>query len=248
MTGRFFMRIRARLTITAIAFGLSSSIGMANDLAAFSAAVDDVASHYRLAASYLRTGNADLGGLEVDQVRAAWITLTKSVRANTPDAFRSNPLFGSTLEQVSYHTEKAVEYVDHGNLKAAEREMISIRDALSQFRRANNLYLLADCVLDANRAMDALYVYETTPPNLSEQSIAAAVQSSAEVYEGILRRCDRMASDRTKQDPEFRRLIDGATASLSLIPKAAREHDSGLLHRVLIEMRSFDNLLFFRFG
>ena len=48
--------------------------------------------------------------------------------------------------------------------------------------------------------------------------------------------------------PEFRRLVDGAKASLALIPKAIATRDTDLLHRVLIELRSFDNLLAFRFG
>ena len=51
-----------------------------------------------------------------------------------------------------------------------------------------------------------------------------------------------------RKAPEFRRLVDGAKASLALIPKAIATRDSDLLHRVLIELRSFDNLLAFRFG
>ncbi len=50
------------------------------------------------------------------------------------------------------------------------------------------------------------------------------------------------------KSPEFRRLVDGAKTSLSLIPKAIATQDTDLLHRVLIELRSFDNLLAFRFG
>ena len=51
-----------------------------------------------------------------------------------------------------------------------------------------------------------------------------------------------------RQMPEFRRLIDGTKASLELISKAIATRDADLLHRVLIELRSFDNLLDFRFG
>ena len=51
-----------------------------------------------------------------------------------------------------------------------------------------------------------------------------------------------------RKAPEFHRLIDGAKAGLALIPKAIASRDSDLLHRVLIELRSFDNLLAFRFG
>ena len=64
----------------------------------------------------------------------------------------------------------------------------------------------------------------------------------------MLDRCDGMAGDAVRQAPEFRRLVDGAKAGLALIPKAIATRDSDLLHRVLIELRSFDNLLAFRFG
>jgi len=34
----------------------------------------------------------------------------------------------------------------------------------------------------------------------------------------------------------------------SFIPQAVKTRDTALLHRVLIQLRSFDNLLAFRFG
>ncbi len=43
-------------------------------------------------------------------------------------------------------------------------------------------------------------------------------------------------------------MIDGALASLGQIPKAAETRDADLLHRLLIELRSFDHLLAFRYG
>ena len=43
-------------------------------------------------------------------------------------------------------------------------------------------------------------------------------------------------------------LIDGALASLAQVPKAIETRDADLLHRLLIELRSFDNLLAFRYG
>ncbi len=61
----------------------------------------------------------------------------------------------------------------------------------------------------------------------------------------ILDRCDGMASEAVRTASEFRRLVDGAKASLALIPKAIATRDTDLLHRVLIELRSFDNLLAF---
>jgi len=74
------------------------------------------------------------------------------------------------------------------------------------------------------------------------------VTAKADAYRATLQRCDGMASERIRGDGEFRRLIDGALASLAQVPKAIETRDADLLHRLLIELRSFDNLLAFRFG
>jgi hypothetical protein len=67
-------------------------------------------------------------------------------------------------------------------------------------------------------------------------------------YRAALARCDQMADEKTRREPEFRRLVDGAQAGLARVPEAVTSKDEDLLHRLLIELRSFDNLLAFRFG
>ena len=57
-----------------------------------------------------------------------------------------------------------------------------------------------------------------------------------------------MAPASVRLNPEFRRLIDGALASLAHVPDAVAAGDGDLLHRLLIELQSFDRLLSFRFG
>jgi hypothetical protein len=57
-----------------------------------------------------------------------------------------------------------------------------------------------------------------------------------------------MAEADIRNAPEFRRLIDGIRNSLSQVPKAVSERDTNLLRRLLVELRSFDNLLAFRYG
>ena len=101
--------------------------------------------------------------------------------------------------------------------------------------------MLADCVLDANTAMDALFATDAGP---DFESAAAGAES----YAATLQRCDGMAPRAIHDHAEFRRLIDGTRASLGQIPKAAETRDADLLHRLLIELRSFDNLLAFRYG
>jgi hypothetical protein len=74
-----------------------------------------------------------------------------------------------------------------------------------------------------------------------------SVSAGSESYASTMQRCDGMAGD-IRNRAEFRRLIDGALASLAQVPKAVETRDNELLHRLLIELRSFDNLLAFRYG
>ena len=107
--------------------------------------------------------------------------------------------------------------------------------------RQNGVTVLADCVLDSNAAMDALFTHDARPD-------WGTVPGSAEAYRATLQRCDGMAPPAIRRHAEFRRLIDGALASLAQVPKAIETRDGDLLHRLLIELRSFDHLLAFRYG
>ena len=96
--------------------------------------------------------------------------------------------------------------------------------------------------------MDALMVYNDRAIDWSKAGTESGVASKASDYGMVLERCDAIANESIRRLPEFRRLVDGAKVSLALIPKAIATRDGDLLHRVLIELRSFDNLLDFRFG
>ena len=89
--------------------------------------------------------------------------------------------------------------------------------------------------------MDALFAHDETP---DWESMSAGAES----YRATLQRCDGMAPSGIGNHPEFRRLIDGALASLVQVPRAVDARDHDLLHRLLIELRSFDHLLAFRYG
>lgn len=220
----------------------------AGDLSSFNEAIEKVAAHNRVATNYLRTGNADLAAIEIDDMRGAWSKLTKQFGGKTPDAFADNALYSDLLQNTAGKIDQTLGLIDSGDLSGAAKETVDLREKLSAMRRASGLYILADCVLDANKAMDDFFVYKANLPQWSGKGVKADVQSKAAIYGFMLRRCDTMASPAVKSDPEFRRLVDGALNGLSFVPEAVSNEDSGQLYRVLIELRSFDNLLFFRFG
>ena len=53
--------------------------------------------------------------------------------------------------------------LDLGSPDAARKSLDTIRTSLSALRRENKAEVLADCVLDLNAAMDALFVHDAQP-------------------------------------------------------------------------------------
>jgi hypothetical protein len=210
----------------------------ADDLADFNAAVEAAMSHHRVALGYLRTGNIDLTALELDGLREAWGKVSMLPR---PAAFKDKERYTATMLETAAALIGTTLVLNMGRADVAAESLDKIRKQLSELRRQNGVTVLADCVLDANVSMDALFA-------LDGKADWDSVFAGAESYRATLQRCDGMADDRIRARPEFRRLIDGALASLTQVPKAIETRDSDLLHRLLIELRSFDNLLAFRFG
>jgi hypothetical protein len=244
-----FMLLWLARTACLAAVLLGSAIAARTDeLADFNAAIEAASAHNRVAIGYLRTGNEDLASLEIDRLRDAWIRLTERFSGNRPDVFANNPLYGRLFTGVSARLVGADLMLKTGRLDAARNSLDAIRGDLYELRKTSGVVVLADCVRDANTAMDALMVYNDRALDWTKPDISTVIDKTASSYGSILNRCDGVANETVHKSPEFRRLVDGAKASLLLIPKAVETRDGDLLHRVLIELRSFDNLLAFRFG
>lgn len=238
----------ARALAAALTILHCSTLALAGDLAEFNAAVETASAHNRIAIGYLRTGNADLASLEIDRFRQSWGAVAARF-ANPPDAFGADiQRYRNTILDVSTQLVTVAIMMSSGRPDNARDILLSIRNELSDLRAANGIVVLADCVREANAAMDALYVHNDRDLDWNKPDIRYDVAAKASVYSYVLNRCDGMADKTIKASPEFRRLIDGAQASLALVPKAIATGDTDLLHRVLIELRSFDNLLSFRYG
>jgi hypothetical protein len=220
----------------------------AGDLADFNAAVEAVSSHNRVAIGYLRTGNTDLASLEIDRLRDAWHKLTARFAGHPPDAFAGNPLYPKLFTAVDARLVGADMMLNSGRAPAARQSLEGIRADLHKLRQQSSIVVLADCIGDASDAAAALLVYNKRDLDWSKPETRYAIAGKAAIYGHELARCDAMASDTIRKDPEFRRLIDGAQASLARIPEAIATRDAGLLHRVIIELRAIDNLLSFRYG
>jgi hypothetical protein len=234
---RLFAWLKHAACMAALALaGLTAA--RADDLDDFNRAVEAAMSHHRVAAGYLRTGNIELASVEIDGLREAWAKVSTLPR---PAAFRNQERYTGTILQVATQLVGISLVLNLGRPDVARESLDTIRRMLSDLRRESGVTVLADCVLDANVAMDALFATDRQP---DWESAAAGGES----YAATLRRCDSIAPRAIHGHAEFRRLIDGAFASLAQFPKAIDTRDADLLHRLMIELRSFDNLLAFRYG
>ena len=241
-------RTAIRSAVLALLLTLAAPAGVfgAASLADFNQAVENAAAHNRVALGYLRTGNTDLATLELERLRGAWSTVVATFGKDRPDAFAPE-LFTPTLTDISTRLVTADMMLSSGRAEAAETALAGVRDALSNLRRKSGVAVLADCVLDASGAMAALGALDRQPLAWSP-ALTADMAAKAQTYRATVRRCDGMAAPEVKTSPEFRRLIDGVAASLDLVAKSIETRDGDLFHRIVIELRSYDNLLAFRFG
>jgi len=138
--------------------------------------------------------------------------------------------------------------LDRGDNAAAERELLAVRRAFHALRRHAGLYDLGDCIFEIAPAMDALRVAATRYSERPAQANAEETVAAAGAFRDRLLRCNEWANGEIAAQGEFRRLIDGAIASSGEIAHAAMAGDGSLVHRYLIELQSFAQLLDFRFG
>jgi hypothetical protein len=242
------MRRRLISVATTAALLLVGTPVLADELASFNAAIEDVASHSRAALSYLRSQKADLAGVELEQMKDAWSTFAERFGRDRPENFRDNAHYVTMLVDVPTRIVAAMIMINFGRPDVAAGSLQAIRQELSAVRRGSGVELLADCVLDANAAMDALLRYQDAPPDWDRPATVTDFAAKAAAYGAAVARCDAMAAPSLSQSDEFRRLVDGVAAALALVSKAIAARDDDLVHRVIIELHSFDDLLAFRYG
>jgi hypothetical protein len=240
------MRLHRTLSAILGLLALGTAATRADDIADFNAVVEAASAHLRTAQGYLRSDNVDLATLALERADTAWRDLVGRSAANPPAPLAGNPLFGTTLTTVATHLVAARMFLASGRPEATAEVLQAIRQDLAALRRAGGITVLADCVLEANVAIDRLLAagHDASAGGPARAEMAGMAAAAGET----LRRCDALASPTQRIDLEFRRLIDGALQSLAKVPAAVAADDAGLLGRLIDELRAFDRLLAFRYG
>jgi hypothetical protein len=199
--------------------------------------------HRRIALGYLQTGNADLAVVELERLRGIAGT---AAGATSPAG--SEPALAAVLVEVRAGVGRSIEVAEGGDLDHARALLIRSGEPLDIWRRNAGLTMFSDCIARVGGAYETLDIYRKDRPDLSDLAVARRIVEAAASTEQMLARCDAEASAATRAEPEFRRLIDGFTASLKLVPDAIARRDGDYLYRLLIEQRSLERLLAFRYG
>ena len=220
----------------------------ADDLADFNAAVEAAAAHNRVAIGYLRTGNVDLASLELDRLRAAWSQLSQHFAGKRPTAFDGNVLYAKTLVGINARLVGADLLLKSGHLDGARQSLEAVRSDLYALRQSAHVAVLADCILDSNKAAAAFMAYDKPDLNWNEPGTGPAVAEKAANYAKVLTRCDAMANETVRKSSTFRRLIDEAQTELAKVPDAVANHNTAKLHRIYGSLRAINNLLTFHYG
>jgi hypothetical protein len=238
----------ARAAILGVALLAGLGTALADDLSEFNDAVEKASAHNRVALGYLRTGNLDLALLEIERLRGAWGAVSGNFAGRRPAVFDGNPVYVTAMTDITTRLVTIDLLVKMGKPDGVRQSLNGIREDLYNLRKSAGIVVLADCVRDADAAMDALMVYNVPNVDLNKAETRTAISTSAGTYRNVLDRCDGIASESVRKSPEFRRLVDGARNGLTPLPHALATRDTNQLHRILIELRSFENLLAFRFG
>ena len=237
--------IFARIAGVLIVAALTAAPAIARELAP---RLRDLLEHFeesrRVASAYLRTRNIDLGAIEIEKLRDRWL----ADRSLVQSAGAADERLVTALAETESLIAASLQSVDASDVERALAQLDAAGVPLRTWRAANGIRFFSDCIAQVSAEYEALDRYRTSPPDLVDVAVREAiVTGSARVAEALVQ-CDREAPAGVRTDPEFRRLADGMTDSLRQIPQALERGDGSYLHRLLIEQRSFERLLAFRYG
>src|SRR5882757_275097 len=129
------MRRRLISVATAVALLVATGPMLADDLAGFNAAIEDVASHSRAALGYLHNRNGDLAAVELERMRDAWGTFAERFGRDRPERFRANARYVTMLVDVPTRIVAAAIMINFGRPDAGDPPG-AFRGASRQRRRA----------------------------------------------------------------------------------------------------------------
>jgi len=194
-------------------------------------------AHLRTAISYLRTGNNDFAALALEDL----------IAAKAPEL--SDETLRQSTQAMAVKAQTALDLIDNNQPKKARALLLKTRAGLFEMHSKANIQIFDDCIWALVKKGPALWHFRKNKPDLNNSDQRQNVATIVADYLQQLNLCDRQATAQMKADGSYQRIVTGARKSLERIPaEALANRDGGQLFRFIIELKSFDQLLYLRFG
>jgi hypothetical protein len=237
-----------RVLLLSVLLALAAGPAAASELSEFNAAVDAAMDHRRAAQFYLHTGNPMVADLELEGARERWAEVRARWEDQGPAVFDEVADWPAELQAVAQALERAAQAAAEGNAEAAAEALEPIGPRLAELRAEAGVFVFADLVAEANAAMAALWTYRRQEIDWADTGQVDDLRAKTAVTTYLYEKLRAAAGEEVSADPEFARLVDGTLNGLGLMWGAIEREDQTTVINILREIRSFDDLLWLRFG
>jgi hypothetical protein len=105
---------------------------LADDLADFHAAIEQVSTNCRKAIDVLEKSGPEETAEAVEQIREAWRNVVERFAARSPEMFAADENYATTMVDVDVRMVGALIIISAGRRQAAREALVSIADIVSQ--------------------------------------------------------------------------------------------------------------------
>ncbi len=219
--------------------------GSTGDWLAAQARIDGQVRH---AMFYARTGN--VAGLAVAYPSAedGWRMLAARYAAARPDVFAEDARWQADLDAVTARFSRARQAFEREDWQAMRAALAEARNLWRAQRRRNRLWIFADCVAEMRAGVAKLSRYRAAPPDPADAMAMGQVRETVLITRHWYHRCRAEAPEAYRGLADFKRLFDDAIELLDFAAQAVASADVARLIRNIRGLRSYDGLIWLRFG
>jgi hypothetical protein len=243
---------RVRLTSTGLlSFVLclwAAGTSRADDLTDFKNAADEALAHARTAGFYLDTRNPGVAAFELQVMQDKWQALMKRFADAPPAAFAGDRSWKESLTQIGERVAAALTAANDNDLKAGKQDLLQIRQEMSALYKRNHMRTFSDNIDELGAAVARLSLYIKNSPDFTRFEQVDALITATTAVTTLTRKCRAEAPPAYQQNQEFGQLIDGMLESLGFVMKAIEQKDAKAVGDNIRAIRSYDHILFLRFG
>lgn len=238
-----------RILVLAVVFCGLGTVARADGIGEFNTAFADAWGHYRQTLFYLKRGaSPDIAAIELESFVGKWRAVVEKFAGAPPREFAGDPDWRKTLRGVAASADKALAELDRGEAEAARQALLPVRGELGDLHRRNGVARYSDRIDELSAAMNSLAEFRRNLPDPANAGELTSFVRRAAILDYVIERCREYAPTEIRDDEEFRRLIDGARVSMDKVWESLATGETPLLRVGIGELRSYERILFLRFG